>query len=268
MAEQDNLYKAPQSEVLNTQSNQDNLTLQEPKKLTVGYGWSWISDAFELFKLAPMTWIGITIIYFICFLVVSLIPIAGNFLPSLLGPILMAGFILGCHGLKNNETLTIGHLFAGFKNNVEQLLLIGLFYMILIIVAMLPLIVMMGSMFFELLSNADNPEFSPEFLENPNAWMKILLGGLVSMAISVPVVMTIWFAPALASLHGLAAIEAMKLSFKGCLRNIMPFLWYGIIMLVFMMLATIPLGLGWLILTPLMICSLYASYRTVFTDEH
>ena len=40
-----------------------------------------------------------------------------------------------------------------------------------------------------------------------------------------------WFAPALVALRGATAVEAMKLSFFSCLRNWVPFLVYGLIVI-------------------------------------
>jgi uncharacterized membrane protein len=76
-----------------------------------------------------------------------------------------------------------------------------------------------------------------------------------------------WFAPALVALNDLQAIAAMKLSFQGSWRNMVPFLIYGVIGFVLAILASIPLGLGWLALVPTMICSTYISYKAIFVAE-
>jgi uncharacterized membrane protein len=56
----------------------------------------------------------------------------------------------------------------------------------------------------------------------------------------------------------------MIASFRACLANIVPFLVYGLIGLVACVLATIPILLGWLILMPVLIVSIYTSYRDIF----
>ena len=40
--------------------------------------------------------------------------------------------------------------------------------------------------------------------------------------------MLIWFAPLLVVFNGLPPLEAMKLSFAACLKNMLPFLVYGV----------------------------------------
>jgi uncharacterized membrane protein len=83
----------------------------------------------------------------------------------------------------------------------------------------------------------------------------------------VPLLMAYWFAPALVIMHGVAPIAAMKASFGACLRNILPFLVYGIVMMVLAFLAMIPVGLGMLVWIPLSFTSTYAAYRDIFTED-
>jgi uncharacterized membrane protein len=95
----------------------------------------------------------------------------------------------------------------------------------------------------------------------------ILVGILVMLLLMVPLLAAYWFAPALIVLNNLGPVAAMKASFSGCLRNILSFLVYSILMLLLAILAVIPLGLGMLVWLPLAITSTYASYRAIFTEE-
>jgi uncharacterized membrane protein len=97
--------------------------------------------------------------------------------------------------------------------------------------------------------------------------MAILVGVLVMLALMVPLLMAYWFAPALIILNDMDAIAAMRASFSGCLRNIIPFLVYGIVMLLLAIVAVIPLGLGMLVWFPLALTSSYAAYRAIFTED-
>ncbi|MEO7760372.1 MAG: hypothetical protein ABIS68_00530, partial [Casimicrobiaceae bacterium] len=60
---------------------------------------------------------------------------------------------------------------------------------------------------------------------------------------------------------------ALKWSFFACLKNMWPFLVYGLITLLLAIVASIPLGLGWLVLGPVIIASVYTSYRDIFFDR-
>jgi uncharacterized membrane protein len=69
------------------------------------------------------------------------------------------------------------------------------------------------------------------------------------------------------ALDNISALAAMRMSFVGCLKNVLPFLLYGIVMLILSFLAAIPVGLGFLILFPVMMASMYTSYRDIFYPE-
>jgi uncharacterized membrane protein len=84
------------------------------------------------------------------------------------------------------------------------------------------------------------------------------------LALTVPLVMALWFAPALVVFNDQGAVEAMKGSFVGCLRNMLPFLVYGIIAVPLAFLATLPMMLGWLVFAPVIAASIYVGYRDIY----
>jgi uncharacterized membrane protein len=51
------------------------------------------------------------------------------------------------------------------------------------------------------------------------------------------------------------------------MRNIVPFLLYGLVGVGLAIVATIPLLLGWLVLGPLTIASLYTGYCDIYEDR-
>jgi uncharacterized membrane protein len=58
----------------------------------------------------------------------------------------------------------------------------------------------------------------------------------------------------------------MKLSFAGCLKNVLPFLVYGIAGLVLLFLGAIPLGLGILVVWPTLTAAIYVAYRDIYFE--
>jgi uncharacterized membrane protein len=86
----------------------------------------------------------------------------------------------------------------------------------------------------------------------------------VGLLFAIPLLMAFWFAPALIVLRGDEPLAAMTTSFRACLRNVPPFLIYGLLGLVFMILACIPLFLGLVVLIPVALATLYTSYKDVF----
>ena len=92
----------------------------------------------------------------------------------------------------------------------------------------------------------------------------LLLAMLLSLALSVPLFMALWFAPALVFFNNMLPLPALKASFNACLKNTLAFVVYGLIVLVLMFFAALPVGLGFLVLIPVLAGSIYASYQDVF----
>ncbi|MDB5811999.1 MAG: hypothetical protein JWN94_4121 [Betaproteobacteria bacterium] len=231
-----------------------------PRPVDAGRGWDWIADAFALFKKQPGTWILILIVAVVCAMLLAMVPVIGALANFLLMQIFMGGLMLGCRALANNEPFELAHLFAGFKHNTGDLVVLGVLALAGWVVSMIPAIAIMGFGAFMALLMGSTPA-----AHIGGMGLSILLALLVMLALAIPLYMALWFSPALVALNNLKPVEAMKASFIGCLKNIVPFLVYSVIMMVFCIVAAIPLGLGFLVLGPVWVASVYTSYRDIFT---
>jgi hypothetical protein len=230
----------------------------EPRAVQTGRGAGWLKDGFALFKAAPGAWIVNLLIFVVLLLVVGSIPLV-QVVTSLFMPVLMAGWMLGCRALDNGESMQVAHLFAGFKERTGALVAAGAVY--------LGLTFVIGALFVAL---AFLLGFGDELVSSnpaePSASMLIAI--LLVIALSIPVVMAYWFvAPLLIFNRELAVFEAYRLSFTGCLRNIAPFLVFGLVAAVLSILATVPMALGWLVLGPVLIAANYVAYREIYVTE-
>lgn len=225
-----------------------------------GNGWSWIAEGWRIFMKAPGTWIGMSLAALVLFVVLALIPFLGGIAISLIAPVLGAGMMLGCRALDEAQELEFSHLFAGFKTQLGNLVAVGAIYLGLSIAVMLVIMVVTGASMFAMFSGggAQNPAAAA------GAFTTMALAMLLGLALFVPLAMLMWFAPALVVLNGLGPVAAMKQSFSGCLRNMVPFLIYGVVLLVLAIVASLPFFLGWLVLGPVTAASIYASYRDVY----
>ncbi|MBL8394330.1 MAG: hypothetical protein JNK99_06180, partial [Candidatus Accumulibacter sp.] len=95
----------------------------------------------------------------------------------------------------------------------------------------------------------------------------LLLAGLFWLLLSLPLMMAIWFAPALVLFNDMPPIAALHASFQCCIRNVLVFLVYGLLVMVLCFFAALPVGLGFLVLGPVLAGSAYASYRDTFLAD-
>ena len=220
------------------------------------HGWNWIAEGWELFKRQPGMWIGIVLIAFVIFVGAAMIPIVGGLATTLFGPVFAAGIMIGCKALDTGGELELGHLFAGFKERTGTLVAVGALYLAAVVVVMLVVGLMMGVGFTAMMGG------DPQAMAAMGVTM--LLAMLIMFALLLPAVMAIWLAAPLVVFHDHGAVDAMKGSFSGCLKNILPFLVYSIVMFGLAIVATLPLALGWLALGPVLAISIYTSYRDIY----
>jgi uncharacterized membrane protein len=175
---------------------------------------------------------------------------------TLLAPVFAAGMMWGCKALVRKQDLEINHLFEGFKKNTAQLIAVGGIYMVSLLVIAVLVVLSLDRGTMELLMKGQ--------VLSPEQAGAMMLPILIAMLFIMPILMAYWYAPVLTGLHHLTAVDAMKLSFVACLKNMLPFLLYGLIFMAILIVAIIPFGLGLIVAVPVMMTSLYASYVDVF----
>ena len=222
-----------------------------------GNAFDWLRQGWALFAANPGLWIGLTIVLLVIVLGVQIVPLVGTLAAHLLMPVLGAGLLLVCRKIDEGGSVQIDDLFAGFKQNAGPLVMVGVLYML----AMLAIVVIVIAV--------GGGSVAGGLLSAQPAGLGVIFGGLMlslllSLALSVPVVMAIWFAPALVFFNNMQPVEALKASFEACMKNVLAFLVYGLIVLVLAFFAALPVGLGFLVLIPVLAGSVYAAYRDVF----
>jgi len=241
-----------------------NMPVVQSRQVGARRGLDWLVQGFALFRRNPLLWVALFSAYLLMGTILSMVPVLGPILLNLVAPVFVAGFMIGCRALDRGGDLEISHLFAGFRQHAAQLITIGGIYMV-------GIIIIVGIMFLGTDQAALQAAMTGERMsaEETRAVLgeRFLLTSLIGLLLLVPLVMAYWFAPVLAAFHGLSGPAAMKESFSACLRNIGPFLIYGVVSMVLLVVAAIPFGLGLLVMIPTMIASLYMSYKDVFADS-
>ena len=251
-----NPYSAPTANVSDPASATHGNYVPGGQAVAAGRGWDWITAGWDLFKRQAGMWIALVLVAFVILLVLAFIPLLGNFLTTFLSIFFGAGVLIGCRAIEDGGELEIGHLFAGFREKLAPLAAVAGIYLGATVAIVVVVMLVAGVSVFGAFSGGADASFA--------GMMTGLLAALVVLALMMPVVMAVWFAPALVVFQDKGAVEAMKESFSGCLRNILPFLVYGAIGLVLSILASIPLMLGWLALGPVFAGSMYASYKDIY----
>jgi len=256
----DNLYQTPRSDV--NQFHNEQVSLGEIKSCSIGTGSHWVGEAWRLFKLQPGAWIGLFIVYMIIMLVLSWIPLV-NFLSGIITPLFTGGWMIAAMNCDRNASAKVDDLFAGFSKNSGALALVGVISIAMEFLIMLVLGVVLVSIvgMNEMMSMANSPEQISQLMPILTIFF------LLFMALILPVVMMVWYAPVLVVQHNIGAWDAMVKSFFACLKNVLPLTYYSLIMLILLFAAMIPLMLGLLIVIPMIMISVYTSYKDIFLEN-
>ncbi len=260
MNNEPDLYEVPPPE-----SNPEHTPgkFRDPVSVPASHAVAWVLMGWEYFKKAPTAWIAVTIIWVGGSLLLSMVPLA-SILVNLVFPVLVAGMMLGCAAIERGETFTVSHLFDGFRlPQSGRLITLGAVNIVITLGAIL-LIGLLLPMFIGGSSDISDPQELQAAVMADQSFGLILL--LLLMAVLLPVMMAFWFAPLLIAIDNRQVVEALKFSFSACLRNAWPLLVYGLLFLPLFIASIFLMGLGFLVVIPMIYASLYASYKDIFHE--
>ena len=260
-----NPYAPPKADLTVPPVRGDGETLRDPCALPAGRGWGWIADAWPLFKDRPLAWIGAILALMFIYFLLSLVPFVGGLISTVLGPAFTGGLAIGAHIQYGGGRFEVNHLLAGFARNPNGLLLLGAAYLGFFLIFGLIVALSMALVFglsggFPLLEGTGGLE--PAQMEQMGALM--LLPVLIALLFSIPLAMAIFFAPYLVALNGVPVLHALKLSFQGCWRNILPFLVFSLVIFGLSIGSLLTLGLAFLVVLPLLTIAIYIAYREIY----
>lgn len=234
--------------------------MQITKRLA-GNGLQWIKCGWELFKPYVGLWIIITIAVTLLVIFLSLLPLLGGILSSLISPLIAAGMLNGAANIRSGDSLDANQILEPIKSDRRNALLtLGAVQLAVTILAGLVMLSFINPAVLEAMRTGGSS------VNNPLGGLPIT-GVLISMLLWLLFLMAMLYAPALVWFDGVKPVEALRESFRASWQNMLPLSLYGAIMLVLAILAAIPFGLGYLILSPVAVCSLYCSYRDIFHAE-
>jgi hypothetical protein len=242
---------------------------RSPRSLSAGRGAAWWSEGWRVFMAAPLVWIGMIVVAALIFIVLNFLPIIGQVAGMLIWPPLYGGLLLGCHALANGKPLTFAHLFAGFnEGRALPLILLGVLYGVAsFVVFMIVMFIAIGSVGFAgvmALLGGDPTAMSQAVAAGVGAGTLVAM--LVALVCGILLMMAWWFAPALVAINRADAVAAITAGFGAARQNFGAIAVALLLFFVFAIIASIPFGLGWLVLGPVAVGAFYASWREVFGE--
>ncbi|WP_284619354.1 BPSS1780 family membrane protein [Aquabacterium humicola] len=232
----------------------------DARSVDAGRGINWWTDAWAMFTKHAGMWIVLSLILLLIFFVLAFIPFLGGIAAALLAPILVGGFMITARKAEAGVAPQPADLFVAFKTHAQPLAIIGALLLAAVVVfGLLMSVLGVGATFGFGMSGAHR---------SAGGMFAAMGAGLVfillCIAFAFVLSMAVWFAPALVVFHELSPIDAIKTSFAASLKNFVPFILWGVVYLVASIVASIPAGLGWIVLAPVALLTAYVAYKDLF----
>ncbi len=240
----------------------------EIQKVPASHGWLWINHGYRLIMRNPLQALPLSMVFALGISLAMLIPLGGAFLALLLMPVMVVGYMRVCRSLEYNEKVQPRFVIAGFESRTSQLIFLGGMLLLGMIIISIFIAAMGGPTLNAILQNfqtQQDPTALIDALLSPESGLKLTL--LTGFALFFVLMLAMQFAPMLVYFNQMAPRDALLLSLRASIRNIVPISVYIlIIQLITFGLSVIPFGLGWIILLPLGLTSMYVAYRDIFAE--
>jgi uncharacterized membrane protein len=245
----------------------NNIDMQ---KVPASHGLLWIKHGFRLIMRSPLQAISLALTCILLLFALSRIPVVGTFLLISLMPLLLVGYMRVCRSLEYSEKVSPFSIFAGFQHRSKPLATLGGILLLGIILISIVTAALGGPALNAILAayqTHQNPDILLEALLAPDSGVQLSL--MAGFALLFALMLAMQFAPMLVFFNHKTPFEALKTSLQASLRNFLPYSVYTLLFqLIAFMLSVLPWGLGWLLLLPIALTSVYVSYRDIFTDVH
>ncbi|PHR68662.1 BPSS1780 family membrane protein [Alcanivorax sp.] len=244
-----NPYQQPQSDVANAApASANEFTIIAPRKISVGDAMGWIGKGHGMLSGHWGVVLGALVVTVLITSALQIIPLLGAIAQILLTPLLYAGIVKIFHRIDTENRSDFSDLFAGFSDRTSPLIMTAVAQFVVLLVAG----VVLGGLFF--------------LLGRDGSTAAIVVLGLLATVAMFVFMFLFYFAVPLIFLGQKGVVDAMKLSLDACLKNIIPFIVYTLVISLILVVAAIPLLLGWLFVMPILAGAYYVSFKQLFVE--
>jgi hypothetical protein len=243
-------------------------------------GYVWFRQGIWLFRKNPLAFLTLFFTYLLVMTLVSQIPVIGGVLPLALIPGVAVGFMAACRNTIAGKPVFPTLLVDGFHSYgpvvARRLLVLGVLYVVAMALVLAGSALADGGMLLKVMLGG-GVAMDQDAIANSN----IPLAVITALAFYIPVAMIFWFSPILIAWHDVPPVKAMFFSIVSCWRNRGAFivfgaLWFAVAVTVSIGLSALMQALGaadfafavlmpaTMIVTTMLYCSFYATYRGCF----
>jgi len=193
------------------------------ERLPAQQGSQWLREAFRMLSARRSQWLSLLLLYYLILGIIDLVPYLGQIVAPLLKPVLSVGFLAAAWSQERGDTPRLTQMFEGFRSNLWALLPLGLVFVVGITLAILGTALVDDGKLVDALSGKSR--IDDTLLADPEVQFAMMFGAMLSL----PVLLALWFAPALVVFQDCGAMQALRMSLVAALANWRPLTIYGLL---------------------------------------
>jgi hypothetical protein len=183
----------------------------------------WLRESFAMFSRARWQWLLLLMLYYAVMATIDVVPFIGQLVVPILKPVFAVGFLAAAWAQERGGKPLLSQLFQGFRANLKALLPLGVLLLVGVTLSIFATALMDGGMLLDVLSG--HTKVDEGTLTSGSIQRAMLFGALCAL----PVVLALWYAPALVVFHDCTASRAIALSLRACVANWRPLLVYAVL---------------------------------------
>jgi hypothetical protein len=232
-------------------------------------GLEWLRQSYALFRRARLQWVVLVLCYYLVLLAIKLVPFAGGLAAVIMKPVFAVGFLAAAWNQERGVQPSPRHLFQGFRSNLWALLPLGVLIIANIAIAVGATSLIDGGRLLDLLTNPApdgmDTDAASKRLSDTFGDPRVEIGMLFGMLCAVPLMLALWWAPALVVFQDASVRTALRTSLRASLANWRPMLvWCSIVFFFSTVVPSVVGQLLWLVLpssiSPVIIAGLFVVY--------
>jgi hypothetical protein len=187
------------------------------------HGVLWLREAYVMFSAHRLRWLSLLLAYYVVLVLVDALPWVGPIVAPILKPVFAVGFLAAAWSQQRGEPPRLAHLFRGFRADLRALLALGAALVAGVIVAIGATWFVDGGRLLEALSGA------ARFDEMALGDGRVQAAMVFAAVAAIPVVLALWFAPALVVFQDCGARRALATSLAAAVANWRPVVVYALL---------------------------------------
>lgn len=211
-------------------------------------GVQWVKQGYALFRQYPLRWLGALAVMVLVLMAVSVLPVVGNVLGALLNPVMGAGLMYFASRLATGREARFNDLFIGLRQRTGALVGLGAVNLCVTFMLIVILLMLAASTLGEEALTALAAAMEQEDMNTVQAILEphgqsLLLSVLIVLALYLPVMAALWFAPPLILFKHCGVLAALQLSLKAFVRNFLPLTLCSLVLVGWVMLGSVVFSL-------------------------